>query len=95
MAHHSYLPIWKIALSLAVHLEQAVRCFSRDHKYTLGQDLRHGAQHLCVRVVQANDATGAARAQALACQTGHYPTGCKQRTLVSLWTPSSPVHQGN
>jgi hypothetical protein len=65
MAHHSYLPIWKVALSLTVHLEQAVRRFSRYHKYTLGQDLRHGAQRLCVRVVQANDATGGARVQAL------------------------------
>jgi RNA-directed DNA polymerase len=36
-----------------------------------------------------------ALAHALAAQTGHYPTGFKQRTLVSLWTPSSPVHQGN
>jgi hypothetical protein len=96
MAHHSYLPIWKIALSLAVHLEQAVRRFSCYHKYTLGQDLRHGAQRLCVRVVQANDAT-VKRTQGLvlAAQTGYYPAGCKQRTLVSLWTPSSPVHQGN
>jgi RNA-directed DNA polymerase len=36
-----------------------------------------------------------ALAHALAAQTGHYPTGFKQRTLVSLWTPSPPVHQGN
>lgn len=44
MAHHRHLPIWKAALSLAVHLEQAVRRFARYHKYTLGQDLRLGAQ---------------------------------------------------
>ena len=65
MAHHRHLPIWKAALSLAVHLEQAVRRFARYHKYTLGQDLRLSAQRLCVRVARANDASGAARAQAL------------------------------
>ncbi len=65
MAHHRHLPIWKAALSLAVHLEQAVRRFSRYHKYTLGQDLRQSAQRMCVLVSRANDASGAARAVAL------------------------------
>ena len=65
MAHHRHLPIWKAALSLAVHLEQAVRRFSRYHKYTLGNDLRQSAQRMCVLVSRANDASGAARAVAL------------------------------
>jgi hypothetical protein len=32
MAYARQLPPWKAAMDLAVHLEQAVRCFPRDHK---------------------------------------------------------------
>jgi hypothetical protein len=38
MSHHRHLPIWKAAMALAVHLEGAVRRFSRYHKYTLAQE---------------------------------------------------------
>ncbi|TCT19844.1 four helix bundle protein [Thiobaca trueperi] len=56
MARYRHLPIWKAALELAVHLEQAVRSFPRYHKYTLGSELRQTAQRLCRLVARANDA---------------------------------------
>ena len=56
MARYRHLPIWKAALELAVHLEQAVRRFPRYHKYTLGSELRQTAQRLCRLVARANDA---------------------------------------
>src|SRR5690554_4947760 len=56
MARYRHLPIRKAAMDLAVHLEQAVRRFSRYHKYTLGSELRQTAQRLCRLVARANDA---------------------------------------
>ena len=61
MAHASPLPLWKAAMDLAVHLEQAVRRFPRYHKYTLGTDLRHCAQRLCRLVTRAARAGAAQR----------------------------------
>ena len=52
-------------MDLAVHLEHAVRRFSRYNKYTLGNDLRQTAQRLCRLVARANDAKDAARLAAL------------------------------
>jgi hypothetical protein len=65
MSHHRHLPIWKAAMALAVHLEGAVRRFSRYHKYTLGQELRQGAQRLCRLMGRANGSGSAARARLL------------------------------
>ena len=65
MARFRHLPIWKTALDLAVHLEQAVRRFPRYHKYTLGTELRQTAQRVCRLVARANDTREAARAAAL------------------------------
>jgi lipid-binding SYLF domain-containing protein len=65
MAQYRHLPVWKAALDLAVHLEHAVRRFSRYNKYTLGSDLRQTAQRLCRLVARANDAKDAARLCAL------------------------------
>ena len=36
MARFRHLPIWKDAMGLALHLENAVRRFPRHHNYTLG-----------------------------------------------------------
>jgi hypothetical protein len=38
MARYRHLPIWEAALDLAVHLEHAVRRFSRYNKYTFYGD---------------------------------------------------------
>ena len=40
MARYEHVPIYNTAMDLAVYVEQVVRNFSRDHKYTLGSDLR-------------------------------------------------------
>ena len=65
MAKYSHLPIWKTGMSLAVHLENAIRRFPRYHKYTLGSDLRHKALTICTLVARANSAHGVKRFQTL------------------------------
>ncbi len=65
MARFRHLPIWKTALELAVHLEQAVRRFPRYHKYTLGSELRQTAQRICRLVARVNEARDAGRVAAL------------------------------
>ncbi len=45
--------IWADAMRLAVEIEQAVRGFSRYHKYTLGADMRRQAALICQLVGQA------------------------------------------
>lgn len=45
--------IWADSLCLAVEIEQAVRGFSRDPKYSVGADLRRQAAHMCQWVAQA------------------------------------------
>ena len=40
MAHYQNLPVFKSALRLQVYLENAVKGFSRYHKYTIGARLR-------------------------------------------------------
>jgi hypothetical protein len=54
MAQTEHLPIYKAAYDLCLYLEQAVRQFSRYHKYTLGADLRDGARRTLKLVVRAN-----------------------------------------
>ncbi len=40
MARYDHLPIFKRMMELAIFIENAVRHFSRYHKYTLGSELR-------------------------------------------------------
>ena len=54
MARYEHLPIYKTAMDLAVSLEQVVRNFSRDHKYTLGSDLRQQSRELVTVIIRAN-----------------------------------------
>ncbi len=65
MSHARQLPLYQAAMDLAVHLEGAVRRFSRYHKYTLGSGLRRVSQRLCRLVTQAAQC-GAARRERLA-----------------------------
>jgi hypothetical protein len=54
MNNGSHKPaIWADAMRLLVEIEQAVRSFSRYHKYTLGSDLRGQAALVCRRVAHA------------------------------------------
>ncbi|MCI5163668.1 MAG: hypothetical protein D3917_16960 [Candidatus Electrothrix sp. AX5] len=47
------LPIWRDANRLLLELEQAVRQFSRYHKYTVGTDLRRQAMYICRMLVRS------------------------------------------
>lgn len=54
MAHYEHLPIYRAALTLAVHLESVVRGFSRYTKYTLGSEMRRQAQTILGLIIRAN-----------------------------------------
>jgi len=90
MALYCHLPVWKAALDLAVHLEHSVRRFGktpsplRNHKYTLGSELRQTAQRLCFK------STGISHQ--VVSQSGHFKTGFKQRSLSALWLGGAPVN---
>ena len=47
MRHLNPLPIWRDANRLLLAIEQAVRQFTRYHKYTLGTELRRQAMPVC------------------------------------------------
>ena len=54
MAQSEHLPIYKRGYELCLHLEQAVRGFSRSNRYGLGDELRTGARRVLTLVVRAN-----------------------------------------
>jgi len=54
MARSEHLPIYRAAFDLAVHSEKIVHNFSRDHKYTLGSELRNGSRGILERIIEAN-----------------------------------------
>ncbi|MCX7556905.1 hypothetical protein OS187_08750 [Xanthomonadaceae bacterium JHOS43] len=56
MARYEHLPIWHDAMRLAVHLERSVARFPRYHKYTLGTELRRGAQSLLGAIMRCASA---------------------------------------
>ena len=56
MAHYEHLPIYKKAYDLALHMETVVRGFPRDHKYTLGVDLRNKSRLALEAIITANGA---------------------------------------
>jgi len=47
MARYEHLPLWRDAMRLTLLLGEAVRGFSRYHKYALGADLRCQAMAVC------------------------------------------------
>ncbi|PCJ84851.1 MAG: hypothetical protein COA54_12635 [Thiotrichaceae bacterium] len=56
MARYEHLPIYKLALDVAVHFEKVVAGFSRYHKYTLGSELRNKSRDIVSLIVKANAA---------------------------------------
>ncbi len=54
MAYYENLPIYKKAFELIVCVENAVRNFSRYHKYSIGTDMRHLSRNLVFLIIQAN-----------------------------------------
>ncbi len=53
MRHLNRLPVWRDANLLLVEVEQAVRGFSRYHKYSVGTALRTTALRLCQAIHRA------------------------------------------
>lgn len=54
VANTEHLPIYKSSYDLCLYLEQAVRGFSRYHKYSMGAELRDGARRVLKLIVRAN-----------------------------------------
>ena len=54
MARYEHLPIYKKAIDLAVYVENAVRGFSRYHKYSIGADLRNLSRRVVTLIISAN-----------------------------------------
>ena len=54
MAQYEHLPIYKKAFDMTIYIENAVRGFSRYHKYTLGEDLRDLSRSVVRLVIRAN-----------------------------------------
>jgi hypothetical protein len=50
MAQYEHLPIYRKAFDLTIFLENAVRNFSRYHKYSIGADLRNLSRQI-VRLI--------------------------------------------
>ena len=55
MAKYDHLPIYKKAMELMVFLENAVRGFSRYHKYSIGERLRAASWEAVTLIVKANN----------------------------------------
>ena len=54
MARYEHLPIYKKAMDLAVYIENAVKGFSRYHKYSIGADLRNLTRRVVTLIISAN-----------------------------------------
>ncbi len=61
MAKYDQLPIYRKGLELIVFLENAVRGFSRYHKYSIGERLRQTSWDVVTLVVRANNTPVAER----------------------------------
>ncbi len=54
MARHEHLPMYISAMAVAIHCEKVVAGFSREHKYTLGTELRNTSREIVTLIVAAN-----------------------------------------
>jgi hypothetical protein len=54
MARYEHAPISKTAMDLTVYREQVVRQFSRDHKDTVGNDLRQPSRERVTMIIGAD-----------------------------------------
>ena len=58
MAIYNHLPVYKAAYDLMLEIFQFTKDFSREYKYTIGQDLKIEATQLIKRIFQANSDFG-------------------------------------
>ncbi len=54
MATYNHLPVYKTSYDLLVELFQVVKNFSRDYKYTLGENFKNEAIDLITNIYRAN-----------------------------------------
>lgn len=54
MVRYEHLPIYKKVMDLAVYTENAVRGFTRYHKYSIGADLRNLSRRVVTLIISAN-----------------------------------------
>ncbi len=52
--YYENLPIFHVAMNLAVYIETIVKSFERYHKYTIGVNLRERTQKMLFLISQAN-----------------------------------------
>ena len=55
MAKYEHLPIYKASMELVVFIENAVKGFSRYHKYSIGERLRKASWDVVTLIVKANN----------------------------------------
>jgi len=58
-AYYEGLPIYRLAVDVAVRIDAAVRGFSRYHKYGVGSELRRLSTEAAVLVARAREFVGA------------------------------------
>ena len=61
MAKYEHLPIYKASMELVVFIENAVKGFSRYHKYSIGERLRELSWEVITLIVKANNTPVKAR----------------------------------
>jgi hypothetical protein len=54
MAFYTELPVYKDSYQLVLKVFEVTRDFSREYKYTLGQDMKRDALHLLRCIYRAN-----------------------------------------
>jgi hypothetical protein len=54
MARYDHLPIFKKAYDLCLEIEQQVKGFSRDYKYTIGTEIRQLSHEIPALVMVAS-----------------------------------------
>ena len=57
MALYYYLPVYKTSYDLLLAIFQLTKNFSREYKYTIGQDLKKATTEMILNIYRANSTT--------------------------------------
>ena len=82
------LPLWRDAQRLLLEVEQAVRGFSRYHKYSLGSELRQQTMNICRLVARAAQEQSVQRRLNMVEQLVWAVEDLKIRLQLGKWQPS-------
>ena len=58
MAQYKHLPIYRTSYDLVTRIMHATKHFPREHKYTLGQEMKNAATGIVLEVYRANSRAG-------------------------------------